>query len=278
VQREEPGLSLRRQCQLLSVPRSTLYYQPADVSADELAMMRLIDEQYLKYPFLGSRMMADRLRKLGHVVNRKRAQRLMRIMGLESLAPKPSLSRSHPEHVKYPYLLRNLAVTRANQVWAADITYIPLAQGFAYLVAVIDWFSRAVLSWRLSTTMDTDFCVRALVDALERWGRPEIFNTDQGAQFTAEDFIEVLKAQDIQISMDGKGRCLDNVFVERLWRSLKYEEVFLHVYDAAPQAKAGIGKYFEFFNKERGHQSLGTRTPMEVYEESVVQQRRKKAA
>lgn len=235
--------------------------------------MRLIDEQYLKHPFLGSRMMADRLCKLGHLINRKRAQRLMRVMGLESLAPKPDLSRSHPEHVKYPYLLRGVEVTRANQVWAADITYIPMAMGFVYLVAIIDWFSRAVLSWRLSTTLEADFCVRALEDALKRWGRPDIFNTDQGVQFTSGDFIEALKARGIRISMDGKGRYLDNIFVERLWRSLKYEEVFLHAYDGVLAAKGGIGRYFVFFNQERGHQSLGYRTPMEVYASSMRSQK-----
>ncbi len=190
------------------------------------------------------------------------------------MAPKPDLSRSHPEHVKYPYLLKGLEVIRANQVWAADVTYIPMAIGFVYLVAVIDWFSRAVLAWRLSTSMEADFCVRALDDALARWGPPEIFNTDQGVQFTSADFTRVLKAHDIRISMDGKGRCLDNVFVERLWRSLKYEEVFLRAYDGVRDAKAGIGKYFSFFNEERGHQSLGGRTPMEVYRASLAMQRR----
>jgi putative transposase len=218
--------------------------------------------------------MTDRLRKLGYVINRKRVQRLMRVMGLESLAPKPSLSRSHPEHVKYPYLLRGLQVTRANQVWASDLTYIPLATGFIYLVAVIDWFSRAVLAWRLSTNMEADFCVRALEDALAQFGRPDIFNTDQGVQFTSEEFTQVLKAKDIRISMDGKGRCLDNVFVERLWRSLKYEEVFLRTYDGVRAAKEGIGQYFVFFNEERGHQSLGYRTPMDVYGNSLTLQRR----
>jgi putative transposase len=277
VQGEESELSVRRQCRLLCLPRSTLYHQPQEVSSEELAMMRLIDEQYLKYPFLGSRMMADRLCKLGHLINRKRVQRLMRVMGLESLAPKPDLSRSHPEHVKYPYLLREIEVTRANQVWAADVTYIPMAAGFVYLVAVIDWFSRAVLAWRLSTSMEADFCVRTLEDALTRWGQPDIFNTDQGVQFTSEGFTHVLIAHGIRISMDGKGRCLDNVFIERLWRSLKYEEVFLHAYDGVRAAKDSIGAYFVFFNEDRGHQSLGYRTPMQVYAESLAHQRRRAA-
>jgi putative transposase len=263
-------LSVRRQCRLLSLPRSTLYYQPQETSPEELAMMRLIDEEYLKHPFFGSRMMTCSLRRLGHVINRKRVQRLMRVMGLESLAPKPDLSRSHPEHVKYPYLLKHLDITRANQVWAADVTYIPLALGYCYLVAVIDWFSRAVLSWRLSTSLEADFCVRALEDALFRWGQPEIFNTDQGVQFTSEAFTEILRARNIRLSMDGKGRCLDNVFVERLWRSLKYEEVFLRAYDSVREAKTRIGGYFDFFNDERGHQALGGQTPMEVYRESVA--------
>jgi putative transposase len=277
VQREEAAVSIRQQCQLLSLPRSTLYYQPQPASSEELALMRLIDEEYLKHPFYGSRKVADALRTLGHHVNRKRVQRLMRLMGLEALAPKPLLSRSHPEHVKYPYLLRGLEVTRANQVWATDITYIPLAMGFVYLVAIIDWYSRAVLAWRLSTTLETDFCLRALDEALARWGRPEIFNTDQGVQFTSEQFTGMLKEHGIQISMDGKGRCLDNVFVERLWRSLKYEEVFLRGYDGVPDARGGIGRYFAFFNEERPHQALGYQTPMLVYQSSLQQQRRRAA-
>lgn len=236
--------------------------------------MRFIDEEYLKHPFNGSRKVAHALRTLGHQVNRKRVQRLMRLMGLEALAPKPSLSRSHPEHLKYPYLLRGLEVTRANQVWATDITYIPLAMGFVYLVAIIDWYSRAVLAWRLSTTLETDFCLRALDEALARWGRPEIFNTDQGVQFTSEQFTGALKPQGIRISMDGKGRCLDNVFVERLWRSLKYEEVFLHGYDGILDARGGIGRYFAFFNEERPHQSLAYLTPMQVYQSDIKRQRR----
>ena len=267
-------VSVRQQCRLLSLPRSTLYYQPQEVSSEELALMRLIDEEFLRHPFYGRRLMTEALCRQGHEVNHKRVQRLMRVMGLESLAPKPSLSRSHPEHVKYPYLLRGLDVARANQVWAADITYIPMAVGFLYLVAIIDWFSRAVLSWRLSASMETEFCVTALEEAFTRWGQPDIFNTDQGVQFTSEDFTEVLKARSIRISMDGKGRCLDNVFVERLWRSLKYEEVFLRAYDGPRPAKEGIGRYFVFFNDERPHSSLGYRTPMEIYRESIGRKRK----
>jgi putative transposase len=277
VRREGCRLSVRSQCRLLSLHRSNVYYEPQPVSSEELAWMRLIDETYLRHPFLGSRGMARELQRQGHRINRKRTQRLMRSMGLESLAPKPNLSRSHPAHKKYPYLLRNVEVTRANQAWATDISYIPLAVGFIYLVAIIDWYSRAVLAWRLSNTLDTRFCIDALEEALGRWGQPEIFNSDQGAQFTAEDFTAVLKTKGIQISMDGKGRCLDNVFVERLWRSLKYEEVYLNAYDGPRTARNGIGRYFTYFNNERPHTALGCRTPMEVYTESLATQTRRAA-
>jgi putative transposase len=277
VQREGRGLSIRRQCQVLSLHRSNLYYEPRPVSSEELALMHTIDETYLRYPFLGSRGMAETLRRQGHPINRKRTRRLMRLMGLESLAPKPNLSRSHPEHRKYPYLLKGIDVTRANQAWATDITYIPLALGFVYLVAIIDWYSRAVLAWRLSNTLDVGFCVEALNEALSNWGSPDIFNTDQGAQFTSETFTDVLKAKGIQISMDGKGRCLDNVFVERLWRSLKYEEVYLNPYDGPREARGGIGRYLGYFNDERPHRALGGRTPMEVYVESMEVQNRRAA-
>ena len=277
VQRKGCRLSIRGQCHVLSLHRSNLYYEPQALASEELALMRLIDETYLRLPFLGSRGMAQTLRRQGHLINRKRARRLMRLMGLESLAPKPNLSRSHPAHRKYPYLLKNVEVTRANQAWATDITYIPLALGFVYLVAIIDWYSRAVLAWRLSNTLDVGFCVEALNEALGRWGRPDIFNTDQGAQFTSENFTAVLKAKGIQISMDGKGRCLDNVFVERLWRSLKYEEVYLNPYDGPREARGGIGRYFGYFNDERPHQALGYRTPMEVYRASLRRQTKRAA-
>lgn len=268
VRRGRCRLSIRQQCRVLSLNRSNAYYEPRPASAHQLALMRRIDETYLLHPSLGSRGMAQTLTRAGHHINRKRAQRLMRLMGLESLAPKPNLSRSHPAHRKYPYLLKGVSVTRADQAWATDITYIPLALGFVYLVAIIDWYSRAVLSWRLSNTLDVDFCVEALQEALRKWGTPEIFNTDQGTQFTSEKFTAVLQAKGIQISMDGKGRCLDNVFVERLWRSLKYEEVYLNPYDGPRQARDGIGRYLAYFNDDRPHQSLGHRTPMEVYRDS----------
>jgi putative transposase len=265
--------SVRRQCELLHINRSMLYYQPQEVSAEELRLMRLLDEQYLAHPFYGSRKLVLALKGKGHTVNRKRVQRLMRVMGLEALVPKPSTSRSRPEHKKYPYLLRGLQVTKANQVWATDITYIPLARGFCYLVAVVDWFSRAVLAWRLSNTLEVGFCVEALEEALENFGVPDIFNTDQGVHFTSEAFTSVLLARGVRISMDGKGRCLDNVLVERLWRSLKYEEVYLHAYEDARAARGGIGRYMRFFNQERPHQSLQYRTPMAVYMESIALQR-----
>lgn len=272
VQREGCRLSVRRQCKALSLHRSNVYCEPQPVSSKELGLMRTIDETYLRYPFLGSRGMVQTLKRQGTHINRKHARRLMRILGLESLAPKPSLSRSHPAHRKYPYLLRELEVTKANQVWATDITYIPLALGFVYLVAIIDWHSRAVLAWRLSNTLDVSFCIETLEEALGRWGTPGIFNTDQGAQFTSEEFTGVLKKKGIQISMDGKGRCLDNVFVERLWRSLKYEEVYLNPYDGPREARSGIGRYLDYFNEERPHQALGHQTPMDVYRESLSAQ------
>lgn len=232
--------------------------------------MRRIDELHLKYPFYGSRKVADALRKEGQEVNRKRVQRLMRVMGLESMSPKPKTSEPHPEHVRYPYLLRGLTISRINQVWATDITYIPMRAGFGYLVAIIDWFSRRVLAWRLSNTLDSRFCVEALEQALERFGQPEIFNSDQGAQFTADDFTKPLRDRGVAISMDGKGRCLDNVFVERLWRSLKYEEVYLHAYDDLAEARAAIGRYLAFYNDERAHQALGYQTPASFYDREAT--------
>jgi putative transposase len=260
------GVSMRRQCELLGVCRSSLYYEPVEPDAEELALMRRLDQLHLEHPSFGSRMMGRTLTAEGVQVNRKRVQRLMRLMGLESLAPKPKTSKPAPEHPVYPYLLRNLKVSRVNQVWASDITYIPMARGFAFLVAIIDLFSRLVLAWRLSNTLDTAFCVEALHDALGRYGRPEIFNTDQGSQFTAEEFTEVLLESGIKISMDGRGRCLDNVFVERLWRSLKYEEVYLYAYETMSAARAGIGWYFDFFNNDRPHSALGYQTPASFYD------------
>ena len=239
--------------------------------------MRLIDEEHLRHPFYGSRKICHFLVESGHPVNRKRVQRLMRLMGIEAVTPKRWTSRPHPEHAKYPYLLGDLEITRANQVWATDITYIPMARGFVYLVAIIDWYSRRVLSWRLSNTLDTSFCIDALEDALARFGAPEIFNSDQGAQFTSSDFLDVLRAKGVRISMDGKGRWRDNVFVERLWRSLKYEEVYLHAYDDVRQARERIGNYLAFFNDERPHQALDYLTPSDVYFSSASKPMREAA-
>ncbi len=273
----EAALSIRRQCALLSLNRSTAYYEPAPTPEADLALMRLIDELYTARPIYGSRKMTERLRERGHAVNRKRAQRLMRLMRLVGLQPRRSTSRPHPAHKKYPYLLRSVEVTRANQVWSTDITYIPMARGFVYLVAIIDWYSRMVLSWRLSNTMDASFCVDALDEALRRYGAPEIFNTDQGSQFTGEDFIGLLERSGAKISMDGKGRWRDNVFVERLWRSLKYEEVYLRAYDGVPEARCGIGDYFAFFNDERPHQALSYSVPSAVYFSSLAESQRQAA-
>ena len=262
----EQSLSMRRQCEILAVNRSSLYYETVHPDPEELALMRRIDALHLEFPFIGSRRIARELREVGLVVNRKRVQRLMRIMDIEAIAPKPNTSRREPEHPVYPYLLRNLSIFRVNQVWAADITYIPLARGSAYLVAIMDRYSRRVLSWRLSNTLDSSFCVEALHEALSRFGQPEIFNTDQGVQFTAEAFTSVLLERGIKISMDGKGRCIDNVFIERLWRSLKYEDVYLNDYDNPVDARAGIGCYLGFYNDRRMHQALGYQTPSSFYD------------
>lgn len=246
--------------------RSGWYYEPVGTSAEDLELMRRIDALHLQYPFLGSRTLRKLLAAQGWRVNRKHVQRLMRLMGLESLAPKPpATSEPAPEHPRYPYLLRGLSVERVNQVWCADITYVPMAHGFGYLVAIMDWHSRRVLAWRLSNTMDSSFCVDALEEALSRFPAPEIFNTDQGAQFTADVFTRVLRRASIRISMDGKGRWLDNVFVERLWRSLKYEEIYLHAYVDLAEARAGIQRYFTFYNELRPHSALGDQTPAAFY-------------
>jgi putative transposase len=265
VDRSDPDLSIAAQCRLLKVARSTLYYKAASVSSDDLVLMRWLDEQFLRTPFYGSRRMVAVMRRDGLVVNRKRVRRLMRVMGLEAIYQKPNTSEGHPAHKKYPYLLRNLVIDRPNQVWCADITYIPMAKGFVYLVAVMDWFSRRVLSWRVSIGMDSDFCVEALKEAMEKHGKPEIFNTDQGVQFTSADFLVDLQTQGVGISMDGKGRYLDNIFIERLWRSLKYEEVFLKAYDSVAEARRGMGDWLAFYNDERPHQALDYLTPFEVH-------------
>jgi putative transposase len=260
-------LSLVRQCELTAVTRSTVYAarQPVEVDEDELLLCRLIDEEYTKLPFYGTRRMVVFLKQAGYVVNRKRVQRLMRKMGLQGMAPGPNTSRAHPQNPVYPYLLRGLAVVRPNQVWSTDITYIRLARGFAYLVAIIDWYSRKVLSWRVSNTMDAALCIDCLEDALRTHGKPEIFNSDQGSQFTSLAFTGVLKREKIQISMDGRGRALDNIFVERLWRSVKYEDIYLKGYVNMGELISGLTEYFLFYNRERPHQSLAYRTPDQVY-------------
>lgn len=266
VERDTPALPVTRQCELLDLPRSSVYYTPEPlVSEEDLALMRTLDELHTRYPFMGSRRLVDECEKLGIFINRKRVQRLMRLMGLETLYPKPRTSLPGKAHRVFPYLLRDLTIEKPNHVWAADITYIPMRRGFLYLVAIVDWASRAVLSWRLSTTMEADFCVEALTEAIERHGKPEIFNTDQGVQFTSEAFLTVLEQHHIRISMDGKGRWRDNVFVERLWRSVKYEEVYLKAYETVPEARSALAKYFDFYNHERRHQSLNRQTPWQVY-------------
>jgi putative transposase len=261
----EPDLSISSQCRLVNVSRSSFYYKPKPVKAEDLELMRLIDAQYLKTPSWGSRSMRNHLRRLGYRINRKKVQRLMRLMGLQAIYPKPKTSRPHPQHKVYPYLLKGLAIDRPNQVWAADITYIPMNRGFMYLVAVMDWHSRKVLSWRLSNTLDTDFCVEAVSEALRRHGRPEIFNTDQGAQFTATAFTDVLKSHNVRISMDGHGRVQDNIFIERLWWTLKYQYLYLWSFDNGAELRLGLARWFNFYNTERSHQSLDNRTPDEVY-------------
>jgi putative transposase len=270
VDRADAGLSIVAQCRLLKVARSSLYWRSATVSADDLRLMRRIDELYLATPFYGARRMVAVLRRDGWTVNRKRVRRLMRVMRIEAIYQKPNTSRRHPDHVVYPYLLRGLAIDRSNQVWCADITYVPLAKGFVYLVAVMDWFSRRVLAWRLSTGMDTGFCIEALQEALDRHGSPEIFNSDQGVQFTSAAFTGVLTASGVRISMDGKGRYLDNIFIERLWRSLKYEDIYIKAYASVPEARRGIGGWLNFYNGERLHQALGYRTPCDVFQAPPV--------
>jgi putative transposase len=264
VDRSHREISLRRQCELLGVNRSGLYYESAGESEENLRLMRLLDEQYTRAPFYGSRKMTEWLAVQGYAVNRKRVSRLMALMGLEAVYPRPRLSQPGEGHKIYPYLLRGVSVERVNQVWSTDITYIRMVRGFVYLVAVMDWYSRFVLSWALSVTMELDFCVEALKCALRR-GRPGIFNSDQGSQFTSELFTGELEGRKIAVSMDGRGRCMDNIFIERLWRSLKYEEVYLKDYESVAEARAGIDRYFRFYNYERLHQSLDYRTPAAIY-------------
>jgi putative transposase len=261
----EAALPIVRQCELLELSRSSVYYQPQRVSAADLALMRRLDELHLAHPFLGARKLATMLKREGLAVGRRHVRTLMRRMGLEAIYRKPRTSLPGQGHMLYPYLLSGVAIERPNQVWAADITYLPMARGFLYLVAILDLASRKVLAWRLSNTLATDFCVEALQEALNRFGSPEIFNTDQGAQFTAPAFSAVLQAQGVRISMDGKGRWIDNVFVERLWRSVKYEEVYLHAYESPREANAALERYFRFYNGRRPHQALDDRTPEEAY-------------
>jgi putative transposase len=258
------NLPVARQCQILSLARSTAYYQPQEISEADLVLMRRIDDLHLEYPFAGSRMLRDILRREGYSIGRKHVGTLMKKVGIEALYKKPNTSRSHPEHEVYPYLLRNMEINRANHVWAADISYIPMKRGFVYLFAVMDWASRRVLSWRLSNTLTTDFCIEAMQEAMHRHGTPEIFNTDQGSQFTSTEFTQLLKANGIAISMDGRGQWRDNVFVERLWKSIKYEEVY-HAYETMGAAKSGIGRYLDFYNSHRPHSALDGNTPDAFY-------------
>lgn len=258
-------LPVTRQCQILELARSTAYYEPVPTSPEDLALMRRMDELHLDYPFAGSRMLRDLLRAEGHRIGRKHVRTLMRKMGIEALYRKPNTSKRHAAHPVYPYLLRGLTIDRPNQVWATDITYIPMRRGFVYLAAVMDWATRKVLSWRISNTLTTDFCIEAVQEAIHRYGCPDIFNTDQGSQFTSTEFTGLLLDRGIRISMDGKGCWRDNVFVERLWRSVKYEEVYLRAYESVSEAKASLGSYFSFYNARRPHQSLDGQRPDEIY-------------
>ena len=258
-------LPVVRQAKALNISRGSVYYRPRPVSPADLALMRRIDELHLEYPFAGARMLRDMVQREGFPIGRRHMSTLMRRMGIEAIYRRPNTSKPAPGHKIYPYLLRGLKVERPNQVWATDITYIPMARGFVYLVAVVDWFSRRVLSHKVSITMDADFCVEALQEALAKYGKPKIFNTDQGSQFTSKDFTDVLKAHEIDISMDGKGAWRNNVFVERIWKSVKYEEVYLHAYDSVGQARTSLARYLDFYNCRRPHSSLDRRTPDEAY-------------
>lgn len=265
IEHSHPSLSIRKQCSLLGLHRSNLYYQPSVESDENLHLMKLLDEEYTRYPFKGVLKMQMYLKDLGYQVNPKRVRRLLRTMGIMAVYPKKNLSKSHPEHKKYPYLLKDLAITKPNQVWCTDITYIRLLHGFTYLVAIMDWYSRYVLSWRLSNSLDSLFCIEALEDALMLHTNPDIFNSDQGVQFTSKDFTDLLLAQKIKISMDGRGRAFDNIFIERLWRTVKYEEIYLHEYTSIPEVKNSLKIYFKFYNFERHHQGLDYHKPAEIY-------------
>jgi putative transposase len=265
VEKTHPKISIKQQCRLFGINRSTFYYKEKPLKAEDLELMRLIDEQYLQHPCWGSRSMRNHLRRLGYKINRKRVQRLMRLMGLEAIYPKPNTSRPHPEHKKYPYLLRNVTVERPNQVWTADITYIPMERGFMYLVAVMDWYSRKILSWRLSNTLDKEFCIEAAAEAIEKYGAPEIFNTDQGAQFTSMEFTGLLESKGIAISMDGRRRVQDNIFIERFWWTLKYQYIYLWSFENGVVLRKGLDKWIRMYNHDRSHQALNNRTPDEYY-------------
>ncbi len=264
-------LSVSQQAKALGISRGSVYYRPKPVSEEEQRLMNRIDQLHLEYPFAGARMLRALLRQEGSMVGRKHVRTLMNRMGLETLYRKPRTTQRHPSHQVYPYLLRDLTITRANQVWAMDITYIPLAKGFVYLVAVVDWSTRRVLAWRVSIMMDVQFCLEAVEEALSRYGKPNILNTDQGSQFTSHSFTEWLKAQGIRLSMDGRGAWRDNIFVERLWRTVKYEEVYLHAYESVSAARTGIDRYFQFYNSRRPHSSLAERTPDQVYFQQLPQ-------
>ena len=269
----EDKLSVQKQSKLLQVSRSSVYYKPRPLSEDELKLMRTIDELHLEHPFAGNRMLRDFLQCDGVCIGRRHMRTVMRRMGIEAIYRKPNTSKPAQGHKIYPYLLRDIAVTRVNQVWSTDITYVPMKRGFVYLIAVIDWFSRRVLSWKLSISMDVSFCLEALDEAIEKYGKPDIFNTDQGSQFTSEAFTGRLNKEGIKISMDGKGRWCDNVFIERFWRSIKYEEIYLHAYDTVSEARSGIGRYIQFFNNRRPHSSLQAQTPDQVYFNRPQEQR-----
>ena len=268
---KEDSLPVTRQCEILELSRSGVYYNPVPLSARELEIMRQIDEIHLLSPFYGSRNIRNDLWAKGYNIGRDHVRCLMRRMGIEALYVKPRLSLCHPGHVKYPYLLRGLEITKANHVWASDITYLPMARGFCYLVAIMDWASRKVLAWRLSNTLDSAFCVDALEEAISKFGCPEIFNTDQGSQFTAEAFTNTLRVNNIAISMDGKGRWMDNVFIERLWKSVKYEDIYLKAYASMAEVKNGLATYFKFYNEKRWHNSFDRKTPAMVYFNTLSQ-------
>ncbi len=270
---DHPRLSIRRQCELVSISRASFYRQPAGESTENLELMRLIDKAFMEMPWYGSRQMARHLRRLGWRVGRKRVRRLMKKIGLVAIYQAPKTSEPHPQHKIYPYLLRHLSIDHPDQVWCADVTYIPMRRGFLYLVAIMDWFSRKVLAWRLSNTLEADFCVAALEDAIARHGKPDIFNTDQGSQFTGFDFTNTLKDAGIRISMDGRGRWMDNVFIERLWRSLKYECVYLNAFETGSEARASIRRWINYYNRNRPHSSFDGRTPNEVYATAQTMER-----